>query len=209
MRPEEIPMRPRARIWILKMTTETRKMLECLKRQNPNIHMDDLSIIRAEQGKVTRVSSWLSQSWALLSSRKQDTLSSSGSADEVEVTNSLPNPDNALKVVQIYLKNSKCATDNLWVLLAEEDLDICLVQEPCVTDYIKKKCSEELTVAKVELPNNVIASSYMAHEKTAPPAEVCDLLAKIGASDDIIQGCDANASHSTWDIRGGIPQLAI
>ncbi|KNC32774.1 hypothetical protein FF38_10755 [Lucilia cuprina] len=35
---EEIPMRPRARIWLPKMTTETHKMLECLKRQNPNIH---------------------------------------------------------------------------------------------------------------------------------------------------------------------------
>ncbi|XP_037811346.1 uncharacterized protein LOC119603400 [Lucilia sericata] len=61
--------------------------------------------------------------------------------------------------------------------------------------------SEDLTVAKVELPHNrsfMIASSYMAHEKTAPPDEVSDLLAVIETSDDIILGCDANARHTIW-----------
>ncbi|KNC26026.1 hypothetical protein FF38_03791 [Lucilia cuprina] len=45
---EKIPMGPRARIWLSKITTETQKILECLKSQSPNIHMDDWSILRAE-----------------------------------------------------------------------------------------------------------------------------------------------------------------
>ncbi|XP_037807713.1 uncharacterized protein LOC119601078 [Lucilia sericata] len=48
---EEIPMRPRARVWLPKMSAEAPKMLECLKRQNPNIHMNDWAIIRTEQGE--------------------------------------------------------------------------------------------------------------------------------------------------------------
>lgn len=144
-----------------------------------------------------------------------------------------------LRVVQINLKHSKCATDNLRVLLAEEDLDIGLIQEPWVANsdvkgfsgsgyntiyargngrprscIIAKKSidiflftqlsSEDLTVARVELPQKrsfIIASSYMAHGKTAPPAEVRDLMATLGASDDLILGCDANARHSIWGSR--------
>ncbi|XP_065362012.1 uncharacterized protein LOC135955586 [Calliphora vicina] len=105
----------------------------------------------------------------------------------------------ALKIVQINLQHSKCATDNLRVLLAEEDLDIGLMQEPWASDL--DLSSEDLTVAKVELPCNrsfMIASSYMANEKTAPPVEVSALLSSVGASDDIILGCDANARHSIW-----------
>lgn len=47
---EDIPMRPRARIWLPKMQRDAGKMLECLKLQNPSIHMDDWSVIRTEQG---------------------------------------------------------------------------------------------------------------------------------------------------------------
>ncbi|XP_065362003.1 BEACH domain-containing protein lvsA-like [Calliphora vicina] len=47
---QEIPMRPRARIWLPKMATDAHKLVECLKLQNPDIHMDDWSIIRTEQG---------------------------------------------------------------------------------------------------------------------------------------------------------------
>ncbi|XP_054735095.1 uncharacterized protein LOC129242470 [Anastrepha obliqua] len=37
-----------------------------------------------------------------------------------------------LKVVQINLQHSRTATDNLAVLLSEEDVDIALIQEPRV-----------------------------------------------------------------------------
>ncbi|XP_065355994.1 putative mediator of RNA polymerase II transcription subunit 26 [Calliphora vicina] len=47
---QEIPMRPRARIWLPKMATDAHKLVECLKLQNPDIHTDDWSIIRTEQG---------------------------------------------------------------------------------------------------------------------------------------------------------------
>lgn len=50
---EEIPMRPRARVWLPKMVKEAKQMLECLQAQNPNISMVDWGIIRAEQTETS------------------------------------------------------------------------------------------------------------------------------------------------------------
>ncbi|GBP05364.1 hypothetical protein EVAR_72524_1 [Eumeta japonica] len=61
--------------------------------------------------------------------------------------------------------------------------------------------SDDLTVVKVELPQEesfVVASSYMDQEKTAPPAEVSNILASKGPSEDIVLGCDASARHTIW-----------
>ncbi|GBP07846.1 hypothetical protein EVAR_71050_1 [Eumeta japonica] len=46
---EEIPMRPRARVWLPKVTWDSSKILECLKLQNPDIHTDEWSVIRIEK----------------------------------------------------------------------------------------------------------------------------------------------------------------
>lgn len=46
---KEIPWRPRARIWLPKMTgLSPDKLLQCLKLHNPNIAMDDWQVIREE-----------------------------------------------------------------------------------------------------------------------------------------------------------------
>ncbi|XP_037939932.1 uncharacterized protein LOC119673149, partial [Teleopsis dalmanni] len=46
------------------------------------------------------------------------------------------------KVVQINLKHSKCATDNLAVLLREEDIDLAIIQEP----WVHSSCVKGLNI---------------------------------------------------------------
>lgn len=53
---EDIPLRPRARIWLPKMAVDNQKLLELLKRQNTNIPMDDWSVIRAEEPRNNSMS---------------------------------------------------------------------------------------------------------------------------------------------------------
>ena len=53
---EEIPLRPRARVWLPKMVIDNQKLLECLKLQNPQVPMDEWSIIRAEEPRENSMS---------------------------------------------------------------------------------------------------------------------------------------------------------
>ncbi|XP_070070406.1 uncharacterized protein [Drosophila takahashii] len=56
----------------------------------------------------------------------------------------------------------------------------------------------------------LVASCYMAHERSAPPDELSSLV-ELGSKDDqLLIGADANAHHSVWgssDIndRGSLP----
>lgn len=45
---QEIPQRPRARIWLPKMKGEGPQLLECLQVMNPTVPMDDWTVIRKE-----------------------------------------------------------------------------------------------------------------------------------------------------------------
>lgn len=103
---EEIPMRPRARIWLPKMTLDAQKMLECLRRQNLNIRMDDWSVIRTEQADThTCLILAITESGSVELEKAgyrlffgvrdakvkvfRPTKSGSGEADEIDMANSL------------------------------------------------------------------------------------------------------------------------
>lgn len=43
-----------------------------------------------------------------------------------------------------------------------------------------------------------MASSYMAHDRPAPPEEVISLQESVGEVNPLILGCDANARHTLW-----------
>lgn len=45
----EIPRRPRARIWLPKMKLDSKRIIQCLKLQNPAVPMDDWSVIKMEE----------------------------------------------------------------------------------------------------------------------------------------------------------------
>ncbi|XP_053968317.1 uncharacterized protein LOC128869741 [Anastrepha ludens] len=45
----EIPRRPRARIWLPKMELDSSEIVPCLKLQNPEVPMDDWSVIKVEE----------------------------------------------------------------------------------------------------------------------------------------------------------------
>ncbi|XP_054746290.1 uncharacterized protein LOC129250716 [Anastrepha obliqua] len=99
-----------------------------------------------------------------------------------------------LKVVKINLQHSRCATDNLTVLLAEEDVDIALIQEPWVRST-EVKGSQDVTAVEVEATDGVgitLASIYMAHERPAPPEEARKLVQE-NPNKTLLLGCDANA----------------
>lgn len=46
---EQIPRRPRARIWLPKMQLEAGRLLKCLKLHNPAIPMEDWVVVKAEE----------------------------------------------------------------------------------------------------------------------------------------------------------------
>ncbi|XP_053968439.1 uncharacterized protein LOC128869860 [Anastrepha ludens] len=99
-----------------------------------------------------------------------------------------------LKVVQINLQHSQCATDNLTVLLAEEDVDIALIQEPWV------RSTEDVTAVEVEATDGVtiaLASINMAHERPTPPEEARKLVQE-NPNKTLLLGSDANARHAPW-----------
>ncbi len=159
----EIPLRPRARIWLPRMKTmDNHRLLECLKLQNPTVPMDDWSVIRAEEPRDNSMSYILAISeqgkleiekagnklFFGVREAKVKVFRPSGSADgkdELDDANQLLMgmqlkvvQIKTLKVVQINLQHSRNATDNLRVLLAEEGLDICIIQEPWVYDSMVK-----------------------------------------------------------------------
>ncbi|XP_054746251.1 uncharacterized protein LOC129250671 [Anastrepha obliqua] len=97
-----------------------------------------------------------------------------------------------LKVVQINLQHSRTATDSLTVLLAEEDVDIALIQEPWV------RSTEDVTAVEVEAADGVgiiLASVYMAHDRPAPPEEARRLVRE-ARNKNLLLGCDDNARHA-------------
>lgn len=53
----DIPLRPRARVWLPRMEIDRNKLLECLKLMNPEVPMDGWTVIRVEepQDKCTTV----------------------------------------------------------------------------------------------------------------------------------------------------------
>ncbi|XP_055842465.1 uncharacterized protein LOC129909400 [Episyrphus balteatus] len=131
-----------------------------------------------------------------------------------------------LRVIQVNLKQSKCAPDNLRVFLREENFDVGMIQEPWVNglqvrglrdsqyDLFYRPVSSnqaflcpnfstsDLTVIKLEGSNTdslLLASAYMAHDQQSPPDEVRRLTSEANTSKtSLLIGCDANARHTLW-----------
>jgi hypothetical protein len=53
---KDIPLRPRARIWLPKIEEDTKELLECLKLQNSQVPMDDWSVVRVEEPRKNSMS---------------------------------------------------------------------------------------------------------------------------------------------------------
>lgn len=74
-----------------------------------------------------------------------------------------PNNKMMLKIIQINLQQSKCVTDNLQALLAEEDLDFALVQGFPPT-ALKKHSTQKITVSLDHVSlSKIILTYFYAH----------------------------------------------
>ncbi|XP_073821101.1 uncharacterized protein [Musca autumnalis] len=161
---QEIPMRPRARVWLPKIECDGPKLLKCLAKMNKDVPMDEWSVIATEPPNNNSMSLVLSITEAGVEAleRLGNKLffgireakvkilrphGPNGEDDEADIDDagmlldnmqlegpptSSPKKKMMFKVVQINLKHSRIASDNLRILLVEEDLDIGIIQEPYV-----------------------------------------------------------------------------
>ncbi|KAL7724109.1 hypothetical protein ACLKA6_019109 [Drosophila palustris] len=212
---EEVPVKPRARMWFPSTIKEPEQLLRMLQRCNPSLPTHDWRVAKIEetQGPTHQ---------ALSSSRvyKSDAAVGDALPDKPVEEDIVAEPtlqwwrgtlQMSLRLLQINLHHCKAASAALLLRLAGGGADIDLIQEPWVVggkvsglgsaDYKlfvanAQAVSLELRPAPIRL-----LSSYMAYDQEGPiPEDIARSLVSDCASNKIglIIGCDANAHHTQW-----------